>query len=740
MTTIGANPDRLYELLPALYRIADTQHDGQLRALLEKITSQADALRANTQQLWDDFFIETCQRWVVPYIGDLVGNIPLHDLDLTAAAATAQSLFTDLAGPDLKPPGAIRTRADVAKTIYYRRRKGTPPMLEELARDVTGWGAHVVEFFTLLDWNQHLEHLRLDCHGCPDLRRVDVGDREGGPWDTITHTVDVRRINEFDGWYNIPNIGFFLWRLSAFELTRVTPRAIGGTTWRRTFSPLGQDIPLFGGGQREPGESKMATELTVQAPIRAAAFFEDLQAVPIPPPPTIETAYYGDPRTTNGSVAVFVDGVALSANDIMCANLEPWTLFAQPAGTVVLIDPTRGRLAIPTGLAGRTITVSYYYGFSAPMGGGEYDRAKWLVPSPAPILVNGGGAALDNAIAARPAAPRTVIQITDSASYVILTDITLAANESLTIQAANETRPHLRMPNGSIAILTAGAGASLTLGGLLIEGALRIDGDLDTLRLLHTTLVPGRSVEQENLAAPTGPSIVVAPGPAVAPINTRLEVEIAFSIVGALRMPSQITKLWLLDSIVDGIEKNGDPPGVAVSDAANKSGPPAHIERSTLFGASRFLKLEMASESIFTGKVRVDQQQQGCVRFSFVPFGSATPQQYRCQPALEIDLEKEKAKADAIKSGTPLLPGWDTAIENDVVLWVVPAFQTDDYGRPDFAQLRLSTPMQIRGGAEDGSEMGAFCVLKQPQRESNLRLRLDEYLPVGLEAGLIYVT
>jgi hypothetical protein len=257
---------------------------------------------------------------------------------------------------------------------------------------------------------------------------------------------------------------------------------------------------------------------------------------------------------------------------------------------------------------------------------------------------------------------------------------------------------------------------------------------------LHTTLVPGRSVEQENLVAPTGPSIVVTPGPAVAPINTRLEVEIAFSIVGALRMPSQITKLWLLDSIVDGIEKNGDPPGVAVSDAANKSGPPAHIERSTLFGTSRFLKLEMASESIFTGKVRVDQQQQGCVRFSFVPFGSATPQQYRCQPALEIDLEKEKAKADAIKSGIPLLPGWDTAIENDVVLWVVPAFQTDDYGRPDFAQLRLSTPMQIRGGAEDGSEMGAFCVLKQPQRESNLRLRLDEYLPVGLEAGLIYVT
>ena len=72
-------------------------------------------------------------------------------------------------------------------------------------------------------------------------------------------------------------------------------------------------------------------------------------------------------------------------------------------------------------------------------------------------------------------------------------------------------------------------------------------------------------------------------------------------------------------------------------------------------------------------------------------------------------------------------------------MWLVPSFESDRYGRPEFAQLRRTCPVQIRTGAEDGSEMGAFCVLKQPQRESNLRLRLDEYLPVGLEAGLIYV-
>jgi hypothetical protein len=744
VTTIARNPDRLYELLPVLYRIADTQHDGQLRALLQRITAQADALHDNTQQLWDDFFIETCQRWVVPYIGELVGNIPLHDLDSATAAATAQSLFTDLAGPDLKAPGAIPIRADVAKTIYYRRRKGTPPMLEELGRDVTGWDAHVVEFFTLLDWNQHLEHLRMECHGCPDLRRVDLGDRVGGPWDTTTKTVDVRRISEWDGWYNIQNIGFFLWRLAAYLLTRITPRAIGGTTWRLTFSPLGQNIPLWLGRKREPGDWHMATELTVQAPIRAAAFFEDLRAVPPSPPLTVSTGYYGDPHTTNGSVVVFSGPLPLPANEVECTNLDNWTAFAQPAGTKILLDVTRGRIAVPLGRAGERITVSYFYGFSADMGGGEYDRSKWLVPAAGPTLVAGGAAFLNAAIAARlflpPGAPRTVIQITDSATYDITTNITLAANESLTIQAANGSRPHLRMLAGSIDILTAGTGASLTLGGLLIEGALRIGGDLDTLRILHCTLVPGRCVEQEKLGPPTGPSIVVTPAAGGNDINTRLEVEIAFSIVGALRMPSHMTKLWLLDSIVDGILQDGGAIGSAVSDAALVSGPPAHIERSTLFGTSQFLKLEMASESIFTDTVTVDQRQQGCVRFSFVPRGSATPQQYRCQPALEAELEKEKATADSIKSGIPLPLGWDTAIENEVALWVLPAFQTDRYGRPDFAQLRLSTPTQIRTGAEDGSEMGAFCVLKQAQRETNLRIRLDEYLPVGLEAGLIYVT
>ena len=36
--------------------------------------------------------------------------------------------------------------------------------------------------------------------------------------------------------------------------------------------------------------------------------------------------------------------------------------------------------------------------------------------------------------------------------------------------------------------------------------------------------------------------------------------------------------------------------------------------------------------------------------------------------------------------------------------------------------------------------MGAFCYLLQPQREANLRIALGEYMPVGMEYGIIFAT
>ena len=75
-----------------------------------------------------------------------------------------------------------------------------------------------------------------------------------------------------------------------------------------------------------------------------------------------------------------------------------------------------------------------------------------------------------------------------------------------------------------------------------------------------------------------------------------------------------------------------------------------------------------------------------------------------------------------------------------VVARVRPAFSSRDYGDPAYAQLDLRCADEIRTGADDGSEMGVFSVVRQPQREANLGVAFGEYLPFGLEAGWFYVT
>jgi hypothetical protein len=97
------------------------------------------------------------------------------------------------------------------------------------------------------------------------------------------------------------------------------------------------------------------------------------------------------------------------------------------------------------------------------------------------------------------------------------------------------------------------------------------------------------------------------------------------------------------------------------------------------------------------------------VRFSYVPPGSETPRRYRCVP------DKDHPSA-------------------------VPHFTSLRYGDPGYGQLRPATDKAIRQEASDEGEMGVLHPLFQPQRETNLRVRLDEYLRFGLHAAVFYAS
>ena len=479
--------ETLYDLLPAIYRLRDAEQDGPLKALMAVLAEQVAALEENLAQLYDDQFIETAADWVVPYIGDLIGYRALY------------GVTSELTSP----------RAEVANTIAYRRRKGTAAMLEQLARDVTGWDARVVEFFERLATTQYMNHIRPDNVYAPDLRRWEPLERIGTAFDAVAHTADVRHINRRRGKYNIPNIGIFLWRLAAHRCTR-SPACVVDAT-RFTFSPLGNPAALFTDPQTEETITHLAEPLQRAAadqPPGAARTAWELLRPGREPPHRI-----GGARMPAAQLDPTVKPQPVPASQIIVCDLRDvigaggavtgWAHVPPPAGKVA-VDPVLGRLAFPSD-PDKIVLVSFHYGFSADMGGGEYERAATFDDDLKPVI-HGADAGADH----RRRWPVKGSSRSGTAGATKRPPSSLWRRASgSSCAAANGARPTLVL-GGELAINGA-AGSEVTLNGLLIAGGtLRVTGQLRRLRLRHCTLVPGLALDRAGRpVSPAAPSLIV---------------------------------------------------------------------------------------------------------------------------------------------------------------------------------------------------------------------------------------
>jgi hypothetical protein len=242
----------------------------------------------------------------------------------------------------------------------------------------------------------------------------------------------------------------------------------------------------------------------------------------------------------------------------------------------------------------------------------------------------------------------------------------------------------------------------LFIDGLLIEGQLTIlAGNLGAFGLSHSTI------------APTGGlAINSAPGAA----NDSLAVNLYRSICGPISFdPNSPAQLGIVDSIVNSGSSSATAAPAITAPAVTSS-----INTSTVFGTTASFILS-ASDSLFTGLVTATRRQIGCVRFCFVPVGSQTGQRYHCQPDLALTNVQGAAR-------------------NPIIARLSPQFTSAALGQAAYAQLSSACPTEITMGGDNGSEMGGFNFLEQPQRLINLQTALDEYLRFGLEAGAIQET
>ena len=437
--------ERLWQLLPAVYRTADADGSdarGPLRELVNRIGAQMAVVRRSTDRLWADQSVETCDNWVIPYIGDLL------DTNLIS---------------NLGPPAQ---RLDVANTIRYRRRKGTVEVLEELAHDVTAingmfWIAHVVEGFRRLARTRHgldpvlgpaaspnaspaemarflqVEGLTGALTGSPSGGFADLRSRHGAAlahtaFDEGFHMADVRAGRGAVGHFGISKLLVFVWRLTSFPVPAGTPVPVAGCPGQYVFDPTGREIPLF---LPQPpmtddfsGSWAPAHEWQVPGPLTSSLETAISDTGASPPPP----ARPGYPDA----------GIPLRYE-----LGEGWQLTS--------IWPEAGRFAASAGSGSGSpvppLTVDYHYGFSSMIGAGPYDRSLLGAP-PAGTGTETtvtGGQHLDTTLAA--AGTAGIITIGDpvapeSATYTALADAGSSAEPivSLLVRAGPGRRPCCR--------------------------------------------------------------------------------------------------------------------------------------------------------------------------------------------------------------------------------------------------------------------------------------------------------
>ena len=735
--------DKLWNLLPAIYRTLDTDAydtNGPLREIVNRIGAQAAVVRRSIDRLWEDQSIESCDDWVISYIGNLLATNLVSSLD------------------------ARGQRLDVANTIYYRRRKGTVAILEEIAYDITGWEARAVEFFRRLGRTRHSLDPPINVPGdsaadngaletaqgltgawtstmiggWADLRNVYGASQAQSPniisargkapsaFDEYFHTADVRAGSGRSGWYNIAKLGVFLWRLQSFAVNQTMPVQNGNCY---TFDPTGRQIPLFAASSRPLGDTWVSPqEWQLPTPIST---------------PLLKTCL-ANPGTVELYASIDPDGFTLQSNSL--------GIFTKPGSFYELInvsritalneipEPAHQILIIPeSGLfetlqpPNAPVTVTYQYGFSAPMGAGCYDRrviGQTPAQMPSPVInINGGGNALE---LLGPIGATGTLSLNDSLTYTAA--VKTSNIQQVTIVAQNQQRPVIRLgaslQGNTPEWILNGNGGSLALDGLLFSGGdIVLTGTFTTVTITCCTLDPGNAANEVGTDPVPQPSVLFAQsidGRDLVPTTLWIEGEINQLVIDRcilgpvrIRNNGEVETLTMTNTIVQAIPtSSGAPtstPGPNSEDLALAfTIGVTNLSRCTILGPAYLHQLN-TSECILDDLVVVENNQIGCVRFSAWSEGSVIPRQYQSV------MIQDKA----------------------------PLFTSRAFGQPGFAQLLENADSTILSGANgatitagavDGSEMGAFASLKNPIKANSLLIKYQEYMPLGLNPILINVT
>lgn len=425
----------LRSLLPRYYFTADAAAGGAFEAALSVFADSFAELRGGVASLYDRLFVDTCPPWLLPYLADQVGIVPL--------------------------PGerGRRNRAWVGRGVALRRRRGTLDALVTACRIASGFAVEATPGLQEVSATASLRH-----RGLPNGAWADVRDAPGDARRSVSISGRpsrgaAGRVGE--GAFPHPSVlKITVWRTRALwvdgaRAAAVEPRG-GGRAF--TFHALGVDTPLF---DRGLGRERIPRPLTRGDLERR---IEDDERLPF----WIRTG-----------------GAARRARELRAADLRDW---AVPPPGVIAVDPERGRFVFGDDPA-TPVEVGFAFGTPGEIGGGPYPRRDRALAGPTAVVGEGGSASLDDVLSLTEGEGRDVhVEISGST-----TDRPVGGRWHLGVPGGRRVR--ITAAPGAVPVLDGpmtivlGRGAVVELTGLLVAREVSVRGD-GLLSLQHCTIAP----------------------------------------------------------------------------------------------------------------------------------------------------------------------------------------------------------------------------------------------------------
>lgn len=658
-----------------------------LDLVLAAVDEQVSLLARDIDQVHDDFFIESCREWAVPYIGALLGL------------------------PD------DATRLEVANTIALRRRKGTPAALEDFAEVITAWTARVIDGWQIIACAHKLDHPLGPRPTVFSFDRVSLA-RAGGPFDASQRVAS-------PGLGVVPDgAQLFVWPHTVHTHVATEMAPIGGA--RFALHPCGSESPMYLRPRpltisRAPDQGRTVDES--DAPIRVT--YRVLEALAAPGDITVSTNWTigsahpladVDPLRTPPLIRLSAVHAGTGARTdvpwdrLRFGALPPGVPAPQaPAGDEVVVDVHRGLVEIGPSWTG-PVRATWHRAVSGELGAlpatATVDQSARVVVTVNPDATPGPtvAATLAGAIARAKTLSAGLDPAGGSPDHPDV-EIRLFTGARLAAPPAGALSGPVVLPRWRIVapeLLTPTIVGDLTvdlesacvlLEGFQITGSILVGPTLDGLGMQNLTMDP-----------------TAAASIRVDPAAWGLDLAADRSILAPIRADLGSRPIRLTNCVVDGLGAQlvacgSSPPVAAPVPAIQPTGPfpPTLSAQGVTFVGPVELDSIDATDCIFADGLEVIQTQLGCLRFCYIgdsPSGRL-PVTHQClrQPR--------------------------------------PWFESVQFESPDYFTLPLDRPTPLLTAGSTGGALGAYGHVGAGVRIARLRRRIGEFVPLGVKPRII---